>query len=243
MKTLLTIILLTSPILLESVALAQDYDDLDSDGRERRPKKKKPKKERQSREAQLESEIIREIERGFYVKSMVGASMYLLDLAPTLQPGTALTLAVGQDFVDTDSTSMSWEVGLYQGVHNGVAWFDQAGLPNPHQGDSHTFAFMANYEWSTYPTRRLGLGLRAGAGVMSVPLLIEKSEYVASVIPTWGGQESAIHKNIHPLGFAGPTVEYYTKLSHFSLGADVDVMYAVGMDLGLSFQGYFKYTF
>jgi hypothetical protein len=41
----------------------------------------------------------------------------------------------------------------------------------------------------------------------------------------------------------GPTFEYYTKLSHFSAGIDVDVFYAIGFDLGLNATGNLKYTF
>ena len=43
--------------------------------------------------------------------------------------------------------------------------------------------------------------------------------------------------------FAGPTFEYYTKLSHFSVGVDVDVVYGIGWDLGLNATGALKYTF
>ena len=41
----------------------------------------------------------------------------------------------------------------------------------------------------------------------------------------------------------GPTFEYYTKLSHFSVGLDADVFYAFTFDLGASVTGYLKYTF
>jgi hypothetical protein len=41
----------------------------------------------------------------------------------------------------------------------------------------------------------------------------------------------------------GPTIEYYTKLSHFSVGMDLDVTYVLNFDLGISPLGYLKYTF
>jgi len=41
----------------------------------------------------------------------------------------------------------------------------------------------------------------------------------------------------------GLTFEYYTKLSHFSVGADIDAMYIVNFDLGISPTAYLKYSF
>jgi hypothetical protein len=52
-----------------------------------------------------------------------------------------------------------------------------------------------------------------------------------------------VHENPHFMGFAGPTLEYYTKLSHFSVGIDADIVYAYDFDLGAHFSGYLKYTF
>ena len=73
------------------------------------------------------------------------------------------------------------------------------------------------------------------------------------VLPRWveravrqtmgAGVVPAVHRNVHPLVYAGPTLEYYTKLSHFSVGIDADVSYALGFDLGVAGTGYLKYTF
>ncbi|MEO1576985.1 MAG: hypothetical protein AAFU65_18720, partial [Pseudomonadota bacterium] len=41
----------------------------------------------------------------------------------------------------------------------------------------------------------------------------------------------------------GGTFEYYTKLSHFSIGADVDLVIVPGFDTGINPSGYLKYTF
>jgi hypothetical protein len=41
----------------------------------------------------------------------------------------------------------------------------------------------------------------------------------------------------------GPTIEYYTKLSHFSIGVDVDVYYVINFDLAVAPAGFLKYTF
>jgi hypothetical protein len=81
-----------------------------------------------------------------------------------------------------------------------------------------------------------------GAGALSSPLLIDEDAYQREVIPEFGG-DPGWHSGIKPLFVFGPTFEYYSKLSHFSVGIDADVFYGIGWDLGLNATGYFKYTF
>ncbi len=252
MKTLLTLLLLSSS-LVASDAIAQDgYEDLDDPSASGKKKKKKSKKVRKERTSTIESEIVREIERGYYAKSSVGAASYLISMPRYLRTGTALSLSFGQDFVDTEMSSMAWEVGIYQGVHNGMHYEQQAtdlsqGVMTPSQlvqGDSRTMGLIANYEYSSYPLRRLGVGVRAGAGVLFVPLLMDGDAYNQKVVvDEWHRSVSPLHQGVKPIFFGGPTLEYYTKLSHFSVGIDVDVGYTIGIDLGFVVTGYLKYTF
>ena len=80
---------------------------------------------------------------------------------------------------------------------------------------------------------------------MLIPLLMHEDAFNKQVIPVdWGlTTDPTVHGQ--PLGVVqgGPTIEYYTKLSHFSVGADVDVSYIIGFDLGINATGYLKYTF
>jgi len=255
MKTLVALLVLSSAFVVEDAA-AQDYDDLDDTGRKKKEKKAKKKKDdagkAAERRALLEAEIIREIERGYYAKAMVGATSYLATMSGIIRTGTALSLAVGNDFMDTENSSMAWEVAFYQGIHNGMHFEQQGMLLNQGgmdpgqlvQGDTHAFGLLVNGEYSTYPNRRFGIGARAGAGILLTPLLMQGDYYRDDVVNgEWNGYNPTVHSQPHPVFFAGPTIEYYTKLSHFSVGADVDVSYAIGIDLGLSAQGYLKYTF
>lgn len=238
--------LFTSPVLVSS-AHAQDEDEdflEEDDG-------KKKKQSRAARAAQDDAGAIREINRGFYAKASAGVSSYLLNFSRAVNAGTNVTLAVGQDFVDTEKQSMAWELGVGQGVHNGAAWYDQAaygcytlgtGTEPCTEGDLRTYTVQANYEISFYPVRRLGIGARVGAGVLYSPLLLEKTAYADDVIGEFQG-EPGLHNSPKPIVFAGPTFEYYTKLSHFSIGVDVDVVYGIGWDLGLNATGSLKYTF
>lgn len=246
------VVLPLSPAL---VAVAQDEDEEEED--EDEDDSDRPKKKKKSSASDDDEKRIREIVRGFYAKANIGASQYLLNfgnkgLGTAVSTGTHVGLSVGQDFVDNEKQSMAWEVGFNQGVHNGLDWSVQAGSCDfaggsaggypCTEGDLRTYSLQANYEFSAYPSRRVGIGFRAGAGVLYSPLLLESTAYTEDVVQDFGG-DPGMHNSIHPYGFAGPTFEYYTKLSHFSVGVDVDVFYALGWDLGLNASGALKYTF
>ena len=144
--------------------------------------------------------------------------------------------------------SAAWEANFLQGVHNGLYYDMQAAdgcaaMGTCVQGDLRTFILQASAEASWYPIRRIGIGVRAGAGLMIVPLLMNQEYYLQEVVREWGGIESQVHSSPHPLGMGGLTFEYYTKLAHFSAGLDLDAVYALGFDLGISANGYLKYTF
>lgn len=257
MKTLsfaLAMALLAPAALVASSAHAQEVIDIDS-GEDTKKKKKKA--------AVVGSdEIVREIERGWFVKANAGMATYLLrygaqaDGAGSLiRAGSVVAAAVGNDFVDEPGRSMSWDVQFYQGVHNGMPFERQAQLvnagvmnANDHvQGDVRTFALLASYEFSGYvgASRRVGIGVRAGGGMMLVPLLMNEQYYQQDVVrDSWRGVSPSIHSSPHFPLFLGPTLEYYTKLSHFSLGIDVDGTFVVGMnDLSVNATGFMKYTF
>ena len=73
---------------------------------------------------------------------------------------------------------------------------------------------------------------------------MDEGEYQTTVVEdAWNNNRPTVHDQPHPVVIGGPTIEYYTKLSHFSVGIDVDASYAVGFDLGLSTTGTVKYTF
>lgn len=234
--------LANEPAPVEDWLMAVAQDEEEEEGEER------PKADDEAR--------IREIVRGFYARANVGAAVYLLDLGANkgagsaVQPGTLVGIAFGQDFVDNEKQSMAWEIALNQGVHNGLDWSVQAqagcqvvgGAYACTEGDLRTYSIQANYEFSAYPSRRIGIGFRAGGGVLYSPLLLEASAYEEIKSQTFG-YDPGLHGSIHPYGFAGPTFEYYTKLSHFSVGVDVDVFYAVNWDLGFNASAALKYTF
>jgi hypothetical protein len=232
-------LLVAGPALMPDVAVAQDYDDLDDEG----AKKQKTKKKR-GKSYDFEGMEVKEVARGFYAKTNMGGWIYLGNFNGYVKPGTSMALAVGQDFLDNESNSMAWEIAFFQGIHNGLHYEIQAGDPAAPllQGDLRTYSGVASLEWSAYPGRRFGVGARVGGGVLFSPLLIDDVAWEETVVPTLG-IDRGYHSGPKPLVMLGPTFEYYTKMSHFSVGADIDAIYAIGFDFGLSMTGVLKYTF
>lgn len=192
-------------------------------------------------------EVVREVVKGYYVKSNIGSTIYVLSHSGFMSGVMTVQLGVGSEFLDKEHSSIAWEVDFNQSLQNMVP-FDQQAANVPTnaylQGDVHMFSGLAMIEASTYPTKRFGLGVRAGGGIMFIPVLIFPDEWVGTVVPALGGVVPAAQAGPLPQFGGGPTIEYYTKLSHFSVGLDVDVMYVIGLnDLGISPTGYMKYTF
>ncbi len=195
------------------------------------------------------SKQVREVVRGFYVKANAGSLIFIGPRggAGVLEPGTSLGLSLGQDFIDKEKSSAAWEVMFHQSLNNGLNYTLQSANIPPNQyiqGDVHTFTGALALEYSVYLSRRLGIGARAGGGVSYSPLLMDREEYLAVVVnDNWGGVQSTAHDTPLPLVFGGPTVEYYTKLSHFSIGLDASFAFYIGLDFGIDATGFLKYTF
>lgn len=229
-RLLLPAMLLLAPTLSPSLALAQDEED--------------PSAPKESARERAEDKPVREIVKGFYADAAVGGAMFLGQLSGTVSPGTFSALAVGQDFVDSEKLSLAWEVAFSQGVHNGLG-FDYQYPNGPYiEGDIRTYLATGGLEASFYPARRFGVGVKASGGVLFAPLLMVDEYYQTDVVTkAWHGNDGGFHNGPHPIVRAGPTFEYYTKLAHFSLGADANFFYALTFDFGADFTGYMKYTF
>ena len=226
-------------MLLMLAALAVPQDAVAQDKEERR----------RAREA--EKDLVREIERGPYVKSNVGTTIIFPVTARSATPDTGATyggvvflgLSVGGEFIDQERFSAAFEgqfaQGLVQGPQTDVLAFNNSLT----QGDVHMFMGTGALEASFYPTRRLGIGVRVGGGIAVMPLLLDQNAYNMDILPLIDNVPSPAHEG--PLGMVigGPTIEYYTKLSHFSIGADVDFTYIIGFNPGMFPSGYLKYTF
>jgi hypothetical protein len=198
-----------------------------------------------------DNEVIREVVKGFYFKADIGSTMWLNSHGLVRTQGAllagvmALGLGLGSEFIDRERFSAAWEVQVGQGLFNGPLLDEVVAVQSTRplvQGDIHTFTGTGAIELSTYLSRRFSLGARAGGGVLMAPLLMDDAGYQEELVNPWG-RGASLHDGPAPLVLFGPTIEYYTKLSHFSVGADVDITYVLGFDLGISPLGYLKYTF
>ena len=190
---------------------------------------------------------VREVERGWYAKSNIGGAFYFGGAGSNIKPGTILSMVGGQDVIDRENVSVSWEVGLVSGIHNGKYHEEQVALgcsaiQTCIQGDSRTYLFSGIAEYSYYPDPRFGIGVRGGGGLMSIPLQMDPLYYEEKIVPSFG-YPSTVHQGVKPVGIGGLTFEYYTKLSHFSIGFDADFLFVVGVGPGGMTSGFFKYTF
>ena len=203
-----------------------------------------------TRARDFESEIIREVERGYYLKAGIGSNRFIGAYHSAMRGVIATNLGVGSDFVDNEKTSLAWEFQFAQALHHGPKVEELTDADNALlyvQGDIHTLAGIVLIEASAYPFTRLGLGGHAGGGVMFVPILMDKAGFDEDIVTgAWNlpsGTTPTVHAGPLPVVAGGFTLEYYTKLSHFSIGTDIDVFYVIGFDLALAPTGYLKYTF
>ena len=150
-------------------------------------------------QAKEKDEIVREIERGLYLKSNLGSTLFMNTHGivrstggPLLSGVMTVQIGIGQEFVDKERFSLAWEADLYQGLFNGPILqelYVEAARPLV-QGDVHILGGVAGIEASVYPTRRLGLGLLAGGGVYVMPLLMEEAAAGAGTGPsTFAGDD------------------------------------------------------
>lgn len=198
----------------------------------------------------FESEIVREVERGIYLKSNIGSALFFNTHGQTRFDGSglfsgvvALGIGVGSDIIDRERFSAAVEGQFSQALFNGPRTEELGQFSDLAQGDVHVMSGLVSFEASTYLTRRFGIGGRAGGGATIIPLLVDELEYNETILPLIGGVPQALHQGAKPTLLIGPTIEYYTKLSHFSLGADIDMLVILGLDIGLYPSGYLKYTF
>lgn len=195
-------------------------------------------------EGKAKDEVVREIERGLFVKSNLGSTVMVAP-AGLLSGVMTVQLGIGQEFIDRENFSVAWEADFHQSLFNGPVLELLPLYPPVVQGDIHILGALGGVEASFYPTRRFGVGAIAQGGLFLAPVLMEPTAFNEEVVGgIYGGVTPAAHAGPIPVVGITPTIEYYTKLSHFSVGVDVPVLFWVTVGgLGITPTGYLKYTF
>ncbi len=192
---------------------------------------------------------IREVVKGFYARVDIGYLAWLglnyVDGAgnslSSVSGGNAVDVAFGYDIVDQLGFTLSVEGDFFQGINNGVT-STECGCQSPVQGDFRSIGGLGRAKFGLNfggrKIRRLSAYFHAGGGVFVAP----------SLRPDEQGTPEAglIHSGPAGLISGGAGLEYYTRLSHFSLGVDLSVYVVVGMavtPIGIAAAPFIKYTF
>ena len=90
---------------------------------------------------------------------------------------------------------MAWEVTFFKASTTAPTTrlrLQPAAARQLHQGDVRVYTIAGLYEFSIYPTRRLGIGIRAGGGLSFTPLLMDEGEYETTVVKEWNNTRPTV---------------------------------------------------
>ncbi len=229
MKKLLLLLCLaglTTPLVVAAPAwAADDLDEDDSRSRRSRGSKK-----------QVQA---REVVHGMYIKATFGSLGWLGALGAESSFGTSASFEFGYDVVDQLPFTLSISGTYYQGINNGISVDD--GGSGITQGDFRSIGGLVGARLGFNPgkrkVRRWTIAVDIKGGIYVSPALREKGQY----------DSGALQASPGALILPGFGIEHFSRLSHFSLGADVHVPLVVGTPAGfvpgLDIVGFFKYTF
>lgn len=239
MTRLFQIALLSLPLLAPASSWAQEegeesFDDVE--GEEITKPTEKQVSEEQS--------ALKDVVHGVYVQAMMTDTAFLgiTQLAPEVGPvgdytnwGLGLRTALGVDVLDQPRFGLALELAYYQAAFNGYGPADAVG--SPIQGDfrSHTVQVAARPAIVLSKNRRWSLYGKVSGGAFRSEVLTDPATH-----PVAG-----VHGTFKPFGGAALGLEYYSKLSHFSVTfVEAELLYILGFDasLGVNFVG-LKYTF
>lgn len=217
---------LATPLVVSVPALAAE--DLE-EGRSSKKRGSRGKKQVQARE----------VVHGMYIKATFGSLGWLGQLGAESSFGTSASFEFGYDVVDLLPFTLSISGTYYQGINNGVSVGDNGtGIT---QGDFRSIGGLVGARMGFNPgkrkVRRWTIGVDIKAGIYVSPALRDKGQI----------DSGALQASPGALILPGVGIEHFSRLSHFSIGADVHVPLVVGTPAGfvagLDIVGFFKYTF
>ena len=217
---------LATPLVVSVPAMAAE--DLEEDGSSRK-RSSRGKKAVQAKE----------VHHGMYIKATFGSLGWLGPLGAESSFGTSASFEFGYDVVDILPFTLSISGTYYQGINNGISVDD--GGSGITQGDFRSIGGLVGARMGFNPgkrkVRRWTIAVDVKGGIYVSPALREKGQY----------DSGALQASPGALILPGIGLEHFSRLSHFSLGADVHVPLVVGTPAGfvpgLDIVGFFKYTF
>ncbi len=201
----------------------------------------------------------REVVKVAYLKINVGPQFWLPPISSvTSTSATELDFSFGYDFIDRLPFTMTVEGSFTTLVANGSGvnvrdTFDQliaVGIAPTVQGDFRIFGGTVNLRFGPNfggkKTKRGNFSIQVGGGGGYSPPLIDLQDPVVAGRIAANGKGYLLQGRFLGLITPGIGLEYYTKLSHFSLGLDVDANIILGgpsIAIGVGLNFFAKYTF
>ena len=189
----------------------------------------------QAQDEGVSASTTREVVHGFYVKTGVGFVKWIQGWGEYSNAGQRANFSLGYDIIDQLGFTLTVEGSFLLSMNDGVPI-----QGSPVQGDFHSLGGIASVRaginFGGRTIRRATFFIRAGGGVYYSPSLREQGDALAGLI----------HGQPGGLVNGGLGIEYFTKLAHFSVGAEFDYSLVVGLPVmggGIGGTFFFKYTF
>ena len=228
----------------EGTSSGVDLDREEETARARRQREaKKAKKKRP----------VREIVKGAYLKVNLGPLFWLPPISSfTSTTGTEMDISFGYDVVDTLGFTLAVEGSFVQVITNGDGVSTEIGrdIQSPIQGDFRIFggtgSVRATANIGGKRVKRFSISGHGGGGVGYSPTNIPKNTEAYSRMLSRMAYGEIMQDKLLGLVQGGLGFEYYTRLSHFSVGVDVDFNVILGgpiVAMGVATNAFAKYTF
>ena len=190
-----------------------------------------------------DGEMIRTVERGIYMKTGIGAGIFLGGIRDYAPQGLALQLGLGYDILPE---YLEIELNLTGIGTAGTTDKDSDGYPDSRDAmvtGSHLTLLTTVMVAGTYrPDLRWLLKVRAGGGIYYDDAFIDG--YTTPQDQTISMADAKDVAAIGGVAGGGIAFEYFTPLRHFSIGMDVDFFYIIGPNtMLLNLMPTMKYTF
>ena len=201
----------------------------------------------------------REVVKGAYLKMNVGPIFWLPPISySTTTSGTELDFSFGYDVIDRLPFTLTVEASFTTVITNGTGINDNesfralldAQITPTIQGDFRVFGGTVNLRlgpnFGGRKTKRVSFCVQVGGGGGYSPPLIDLQDQEIKNRAAANGLGFIMQGRFLGLITPGLGIEYYTKLSHFSLGLDVDATIILGgpsAAIGVGTEFFAKYTF
>jgi hypothetical protein len=226
----------------------QRREDIDSDApkEEPRPQKKSRRK-------------VREVVKGAYLKVNLGPHFWLPPISSvTSTSGTEVDFSFGYDVVDRLPFTLAVELSFVQLITNGQGLNDELtyqallanGIAPVIQGDFRviggTAALRLGPNFGGKKVKRASFMVQLGGGAGYSPALVKFDDLNISGRIANNGYRYIMQGRVLGIIAPGLGIEYYTKLSHFSVGLDVGSNIILGGPvpaISAGLEVFVKYTF